>query len=166
MIRHWSEITKAKLYGSDYNAALINWCTKNLTFAEFNLNTLKPGLPYADNSISFSYAISVFTHLSEESQKSWLSEIFRILSPGGIFLFTAHGNQFKHLLADFEITKYEHGECILKERASEGKNSYGSFFNKIYVETKLLTPSINLLKYVPGRDHEDLKQDMFFLQKN
>jgi 2-polyprenyl-3-methyl-5-hydroxy-6-metoxy-1,4-benzoquinol methylase len=38
VLRYWSSMTGPRLYGVDYNTQLIDWCQRNLPFAEFHLN--------------------------------------------------------------------------------------------------------------------------------
>ena len=45
------------------------------------------------HSVSF-YTFSVFTHLSEALQVSWLAELSRVLKPGGYLLLTTVGAPF------------------------------------------------------------------------
>jgi ubiquinone/menaquinone biosynthesis C-methylase UbiE len=65
-------------YGTDIDSELIDWSTKNLTDMQFGINGYQPPLPYPDDRFDLIYAISVFTHLNEEYQHSWLHELQRI----------------------------------------------------------------------------------------
>src|ERR1043165_8053538 len=48
-------------------------------------------LPYKDQMFDLIYSLSVFTHLSENHASQWLSEMNRVLKPGGILIITIHG---------------------------------------------------------------------------
>jgi SAM-dependent methyltransferase len=50
-----------------------------------------PPSPFAGEAFDLVYGISVLTHLNEEMQFSWLSELSRITRPGGFLLLTVHG---------------------------------------------------------------------------
>ena len=78
--------------GFDYNAAAIDWNTDHIEGVKFLKNTLKPPLPAPDEAFDVLYALSVFTHLSAEAHVAWISEIGRVLAPGGIFLGAFHMN--------------------------------------------------------------------------
>ena len=80
-----------RLYGTDIDRSAIAWCRKNLRFASFNLNPPLPPLSFANASFDLVYAFSVFTHLSEDYQFSWLEELKRVVKPGGILLVSTHG---------------------------------------------------------------------------
>jgi len=53
----------------------------------------QPPLPFPDNSFDLIYAVSVFTHLSEEHQRTWLPELRRVLRPGGRLLLVDIGGE-------------------------------------------------------------------------
>jgi SAM-dependent methyltransferase len=86
------------LFGTDIDSQAIRWCRKNLPFAGWQVNSALPPTEYADNSFDFVFAISVFTHLDENYQNAWLSEIHRIIKPEGVLLATIHGEQFARKL--------------------------------------------------------------------
>lgn len=52
------------------------------------MNTHLPPLPYDDRFFDLVYVISVFTHLDEDAQYQWLTELRRITKPDGIVLAT------------------------------------------------------------------------------
>jgi Methyltransferase domain. len=87
-------LKKAKVYGTDYNRKLIDWCRQCLPFAEFETNELSPPLAYRDAQFDFIYAFSVFTHLTESLQQGWLAELSRVLKPGGHLFLTTQGAAF------------------------------------------------------------------------
>ena len=91
VIRHLYAMTGARFYGSDYNPQLIDWCKRNLRFAQFEVNGVSPPLAYEKEQFDLVYALSVFTHLPENLQLAWMSELSRVLRPGGHLLMTTHG---------------------------------------------------------------------------
>jgi cyclopropane fatty-acyl-phospholipid synthase-like methyltransferase len=78
-------------HGVDVDAEAIAWCGENFRGAEFETGRPLPPLPYADGSFHLVYAVSVFTHLSEEFQRAWAAELKRILQPGGVLLLSVYG---------------------------------------------------------------------------
>lgn len=84
--------TDWRLFGCDIDEEAIAWARRNLgDMAAFETTDPRPALPYPDRSFDAVYTVSVFTHLDEELQLAWLSELRRILKPGGILLATTHG---------------------------------------------------------------------------
>ena len=79
-------------YGTDVDGESIQWCQEKLNSAEFKQNRPLPPLEYPDKMFDLVYAVSVFTHLSEEFQLPWLDELKRILKPNGVLLATVYNN--------------------------------------------------------------------------
>ncbi len=93
VLRWFQDIQPAgRLYGCDINSEAIQWCVANAAFAEFTNSAPLPPLPYADRSFDLIFGISVFTHLDERYQLAWLSELRRIVKPGGVVMMTVHGS--------------------------------------------------------------------------
>jgi len=81
----------AQFDGTDIDVKAIDWCKRNLKFANFDLSKETPPIDYAADSFDLIYAISVFTHLDENYQFLWLEELRRIAKPGGMIVLTVHG---------------------------------------------------------------------------
>ncbi len=82
--------------GVDIDAEAVQWCQNNLSdIAGFSTNNHLPPLPFEDNCFDFVYSISIFTHLPEDMQLSWLKELRRITKKNGWLILTTHG---KHLV--------------------------------------------------------------------
>jgi SAM-dependent methyltransferase len=90
IIRFFLKETDAKcLYGVDVSelyleAARQSGCQCNLQ----KIEALGSMSCYPDATFDLVYAYSVFTHLPEAVQDRWLSEIRRVLRPGGMFVAT------------------------------------------------------------------------------
>jgi SAM-dependent methyltransferase len=78
--------------GVDIDADNIKWCETAFPKCSFQTIDLDPPLPLAAESIDLVYGISVFTHLSEPDQFKWLDELRRVTRPGGVLLFSLHGD--------------------------------------------------------------------------
>lgn len=81
----------ARMCGCDVDAEAIAWCKENLKPIEFSAIPFSPPTSYPDQAFDLIISFSVLTHLSVEDQAGWLSEMRRILAPGGLFLATVHG---------------------------------------------------------------------------
>ena len=84
---------RAQFAGTDIDAKAIEWCQEHIDFASFSLSKQNPPIEYATESFDFIYVISVFTHLDQDYQFSWLEELKRIAKTGGILLLTLHGSK-------------------------------------------------------------------------
>jgi SAM-dependent methyltransferase len=120
--RHWAGMG-LDLHGCDYNPALVRWCRENLPFMDARVNTLEPPSPYRDRDFDLVYAISILTHLTERVAHAWMREWRRILKPGGVLLFTTHGDAFKHQLGKRARVLYDAGEMVVKGARVEGMNA-------------------------------------------
>jgi SAM-dependent methyltransferase len=112
----------AHLHGVDVDAEAIAWCTANLPgTARFSTVGRRPPLPYPDVSLDVIFAVSVFTHLTEQDQKRWLPELRRVLKPDGVLLLTVLGRTALQL-AGPQLTKrvVEAGVLYLDDGGTSG----------------------------------------------
>lgn len=96
LARHLPAYSNAALVGVDYNSKLIDWCAANLA-GTYIKNELQPPLQLPGAQIDILYALSIFTHLREETQIAWLDEYARLLKPGGFALVTFHDATHTHM---------------------------------------------------------------------
>lgn len=79
----------ARIDACDIDPEAIAWAQAALPdVARFHATGARPPLPFASRSFDLIYGISVFTHLPEDLQYAWLSELRRVLKPGGLLLTT------------------------------------------------------------------------------
>jgi SAM-dependent methyltransferase len=164
VIRHWSPLTRTDVHGTDYNVDLIDWCRANLGFAHFGVNQLTPPLTYADNSFDFVYALSVFTHLAEDTQQAWMRELGRVLKPGGHLLITTHGDFYLPMLTDDERRRYQGGELVLRSAMVEGSNECAAFQSESHVRSTLAA-GWTVVAAVPEGSLGTPRQDLYLLRK-
>jgi SAM-dependent methyltransferase len=153
VIRHWREATGASLHGTDYNPHLVAWCRANLSFADFYVNGPEPPLPHPDGTFDFIYAISVLTHLQESSQKSWMTELTRVLKHGGRLLVTVHGRSYLDWLDRAESKRFESGDVVVRQSELSGSDFCATFHPEKFVRD-VLGQGLEMLDYstAPTRD--------------
>jgi SAM-dependent methyltransferase len=84
------EAESGEFWGCDLYEPTIAWLDENLTPPfRFYVNEKRP-MPHPDDHFDLVYAISVFTHITDE-WADWLLELHRILKPGGLLLATFIG---------------------------------------------------------------------------
>lgn len=168
VIRQFHSLKTAKLYGTDYNPTLIDWCKRNLPFAEFGINELQPPLSYRDGQFDLIYAFSVFTHLPESLQRSWLAELSRVLKPGGYLLITTHGAAFADYLPPNEKELFRSGRFVILSEGSPGENKCIAYHPMTYAK-ELFAQGFEVLSFVPGEpinlSRRLIAQDAYFLRK-
>jgi len=77
---------------------------------------------------------------------AWIKEIKRVLKPEGLFIGTFHGDKSAHKLLPNELTKYNTGELVVRDRVKEGSRLYASFQSDQFVKNKLLTGFNNVTR--------------------
>ncbi len=139
-------------HGCDLNHQLINWAQSHLPNSiKCIKNDLIPRLPYSNDQFDLIYLISVFTHLSFDTQKKWIEEFKRILKVDGYILLTLHGeiyarNYFWNDSA--KIDTFLNRGFIETDSLEEGSNSYGTFHTPAFVEE--LFEDFQLVGYFPN----------------
>jgi SAM-dependent methyltransferase len=79
------------MYATDIDPDLVKWGKNNLNEIRWSNNGHQPPLPFSDGAFDLIYGISVFTHLDEDFQRKWLSELQRVAGPGATLILTVHG---------------------------------------------------------------------------
>jgi SAM-dependent methyltransferase len=135
------------IYGFDYNPTTIAWAKQHFPAITFRLNNLEPPLPADAEAFDVVYCLSVFTHLSQEVFLAYVDDIYRILAPGGIFIFTTHGpNNAGGLLRD-ERQHLNEGQYICRGNVKEGSRTFISYQSPDYIRAAL--HRYRVLDYLP-----------------
>lgn len=85
------DLDKQELHGCDIDGEAIRWLQDNYPRLRTVQSDGLPPLPYADGYFDLILNHSVLTHLDEAYQDAWLTELGRILAPGGTLVLTVHG---------------------------------------------------------------------------
>lgn len=88
-----AHLTDGKLdwFGSDIDAEAITWCRSVIgSIGSFVVNNSMPPLPFDDQSFDFVYSTSIFTHLPEDMQFAWLSDLRRVMRIGSFAVLSTH----------------------------------------------------------------------------
>lgn len=127
LARHLPSLTKAALFGVDYNEALVSWCARNLKGA-YSRNHLQPPLEFAAGHFDVIYLLSVFTHQRAATEEAWLQELARVLAPGGLLLATFHDEDHPGAaLAGIARDDILSRGFIVHNDAAEGSNYMATF---------------------------------------
>jgi len=164
ILRFWHDLKNTKVYGTDYNPELIRWCRESLRFAEFSSNRLDQRMDYTDNQFDFIYAISVFTHLSEQLQSFWMNELKRILRPEGYMYITVLGTKNLDKLSLSEKTEFAQGKIIVENPGFSGTNICRVFHPEKYFRKNMIH-GMTVLDFIPGGAKDAENQDVFLLKK-
>ena len=88
------DIKVSKIWGCDPVEEMIKICKEQNKSCNFETINTYPPTSFQDNSFYLIYSYSVFSHLSEDLHLRLVSEIKRILRPGGIYMTTTRNREF------------------------------------------------------------------------
>jgi len=169
IIRHMAEFFEGRdieLQGFDYNPGTITWCWDHISGVKFDCNSLSPPLPCCDDGFDCVYNLSVFTHLSEEMHYQWMKELRRVVKPGGIIIFTTHGDYFMNNLVERELAEYQAGKIVIRGEIKEGKRCFVAYHPAAFIKDGLLVNGLELISHFPGPVQESLPQDVWVIRNN
>jgi SAM-dependent methyltransferase len=163
VVRRWQGLGVA-VHGTDVNPHLVGWCRTNLRFGQFGVNRLEPPLAYADNAFGLIYAFSVFTHLPDELERWWITELRRVLRPGGHLVLSTHGEAYLERLDASERAAFQRGETVVRRGAVAGSNWCTSFHPERAIRERLAR-GFDVVDFVPYGAKGNPVQDISLLRK-
>jgi len=115
-------------FGCDINPDLILWCQENLPQVNSQLNGVRPPLSYNEKTFDLIISLSIFTHLPEHLFGLWFHDLWRILKPGGLLIFTTHGVPAVETIRDSQI----HQE-LFQMSSDDAKSILYDFYRRPFV---------------------------------
>jgi SAM-dependent methyltransferase len=168
VIRHLPEVIGAGCHftGTDANAQSVAWCRTHLPGLTFLQNGMSPPLAAEAATFDAAYGISIFTHLSAQGHESWLTELLRVLRPGGVLLLTTHGAAFRAILTEVEQATFDAGQLVERSNVREGHRVFAAFQPARFL-VSLFGEWLTVLRHEPGQwlGHT-ASQDVWVLRKN
>lgn len=162
--RYWAEFP-GSVAGSDVSTKAVNWCRDNLSFAAFIRNGLAPPLDFDDASFDLVYALSVFTHLTDELQLAWRDELRRVLRPGGFLLLSTHGRSYLPRLDRDERERFERGELVVRWSDLPGTNLCSAYHPERYLR-ETFAAGFRFLELDPEGARGNPTQDLVLLRRD
>ncbi|MGA2320244.1 MAG: methyltransferase domain-containing protein [Solirubrobacteraceae bacterium] len=114
-LRHFApEASEAEVWGCDIDEASISWMEENQCppFHVF-ANGAEPPLPHPAESFDLIWAVSVFTHLTDNWSR-WLLELHRVLTKDGLLFATFMGSAMSEVIAGEPWEETRCGMNVLK----------------------------------------------------
>lgn len=163
VIRHLRHLP-TELHGCDTNPVAVDWCDEHLPFGRFAVNALESPLEYDDASFDLVYALSVFTHLSLALQSHGMSELRRVLKPGGVLVLSLHGDATLKHLNRAERADYRAGRLVVRVGELAGTNHCAAFHPLAFVRG-VLAAGFEVLCMAPEGATGNPPQDAWVLRK-
>lgn len=165
-IRHLRGLNE-RLYGTDYDPRLVQWCRAQLPFATFSVNDAMPPLDYRTGMFGCVYSFSVFTHFTVAQQQAWMAEMVRVLAPGGFLVLSTQGAAFARYLPAEEQQRFEADELVVLREDAAGEASCMAYHSQEALAT--VAEGFDLVEFRPGRHDperpERLAQDISLLRR-
>ncbi|CAN5448893.1 hypothetical protein BH10BAC5_BH10BAC5_15310 [soil metagenome] len=154
---------KYDLTGSDYNNEAIKWSSVNFPLIKFIHNELMPPIDIRSSTFNFVFAISVFTHLSDEAQFQWLTELERITTDNGCILITLHGNRHSGKLTMEELKRFHTGRSVVRGHVKEGSRIFTSYHSEQYAR-EIFFKGKEIIHFTDNPLHPEFSQDVYILR--
>lgn len=163
VLRHLGHLPAA-LFGCDTNPVAVDWCSDHLPFARVAVNALESPLDYDAESFDVVYALSVFTHLPARLQSHGMSEMRRVLKPGGVLVLSLHGDATLHHLKRAERADYRAGRLVVRGDDLAGTNHCAAFHPPAFVRGEF-SRGFEALELAPQGATGNPPQDAWVLRK-
>ena len=164
VLRQWADLPDTRVAGCDIDPRMIEWCRRNLPFADVSVTGMSPPLPYGADSFDLVYAFSVFTHLTEPLQHDWIAECRRVLRPRGYLLISTLGEHYASLdrLTTSELESFRSGNLVVLYERSAGTSLCSAYHPPQYVRDRLAAG----FEYVSLREAADAgRHDLHLFRK-
>lgn len=188
------DLAPSNIHGCDPVEQMISICKEQNKWSNFTRINTRPPSPYRDNTFDLIYSFSVFSHLSEEMSSLLLTELTRILKPGGLLVVTTRSRDFithcaklrknknldaihagpKSSAAAFvnteeSLANFDSGKYCFSQLVHEGEWSYwgDTAIPKQYVLDHW-TKSLNFITYIDGKNDmsgKSIVQNTIAMQK-
>lgn len=125
--RHIAVREGVKLIGVDVDGLGPAWCKRHLP-GDYSRCGLLPPFDLAAASVDIAYGLSVLTHLTRDVQKAWLTELARVIRPGGLAMLTYHDEIHPNLEAHPDCKRQVEAEGFgVTSKSLEGTNYTATF---------------------------------------
>lgn len=136
-----------RVHGCDIDEDAISWLSRTLDKERFVTNGVSPPLPWPDASFDAAYAVSVFTHFSEEQHARWRRELHRVLRSRGVLVVTTMG---PGILSNFPVHATQENRSRLESDGYFFVPAASSFnanaaFHTPYALARMLAPEFTLV---------------------
>jgi SAM-dependent methyltransferase len=134
--RHLAAFNSAReLWGVDTDSEAIAWASRHLPGRYLTIGS-DPPTRLDSGSFDVICTVSVFTHFDEARQLHWLSELHRLLRPGGLLIASTHAPELTWSRPDLtseQLTDLERRGFLFAPGSSSRFNDNSTFHSKSYL---------------------------------
>lgn len=109
------DIKSTGIYGVDVDKGMIDFCKMSNLPGIYNEISARGGLDFQDGYFSHIISYSVFTHLPEDIQHHWLSEIARVCASGAVFCCTVEPPRFLKFITESKVESQSEWHRYVKQ---------------------------------------------------
>jgi SAM-dependent methyltransferase len=162
IVRHLPEVLGPgwEVHGCDTNGQSIRWGAAHLPTVHFTQTGHSPPLPFPSGEFDCVYAVSVFTHLSEDLHRGWAAELGRVLKPDGLLICTLHGDAVRSQLLPFERVRFDSGLLVVRGDVAQGTRCFLAYHPLKFVVEDLLR-GFDVLEHLPAPNILGARQDIW-----
>ena len=153
-----------EVFGSDVNVRTVRWCVTHLPAVRFAENSVAPPLAFPSGNFDCVYAVSVFTHVSDDLHRAWAEELRRVLKPDGLLICTLHGEASRPLLLAAERSQFDSGRLVVRGSVAAGTRCFLAYHPVPFVVDDLLR-GFEVLEHLPAPNHVGAHQDLWIARK-
>jgi SAM-dependent methyltransferase len=170
---------EARWHGCDPVEKSVLWAAAQFPDVRFIRNAQEPPSPYQTGQFAGVYAVSVWSHFSENAALAWFEEMHRIIAPDGFLVFTTHGLRtvYRYLRERLHprdvlagvmlglIRDHYAFQPIWEDRSREADflatSDWGNAYFRLEWVVRRLAPDWAVEDYLPGINQRD--QDIYVL---
>jgi len=129
------------------------------------LRIIKSRLRTALYNLGLRYSYSVLTHLSVDNQQPWMTELARVLRPGGRLLVTVHGKRvaWRGGLPAEKMERLENEGVLALEEGRSGTNHCCAFHPPRWMREQE-SIGLELIEHMEGGANDGSEQDIYLFR--
>jgi SAM-dependent methyltransferase len=127
----------SRVFGCDADERKIVWCRERPGGERFGIAPLRPPFHFEEEAFDAVIGTSVMTRLSQDAQRAWLAELYRVMRPDGVALLT-----FQHDAYAAYVSRWRDANAWSLERRSQDASGFvalcATYFDVIWTEEAFL----------------------------
>jgi len=152
--KNYFEITSSDIHNDALLFIKDNFNVKTI------ISTIDPDDFRVDNCFDVVFALSFFSHVPDKTFGKWIQALYRCLNPGGVLIFTTHGNISNENYIHIPVSDNGYAFINTSEQFDLCIDDYGTAISEYSYVSKICEEYISTLpnKWIEGYwwSHQDL----------